>query len=593
MEDNRTQPSTAPRAQPAPPYIASTEDGGLGYFDLKQDPDADIVTRIDWTFAKDDTAKVIGPNGKELGSTPVLQAAASVTMLIPAKTFVELGDGTHLIRARVRDAIGNEFDSPERDLVIKLSVPGGLDTDVSTPYINENLAAPTIVPDPIEPATPSATVTVPKYDNMAVGDVVTLRWGHTGNDLTIGPLTDAEVGKPVVFTVPRSVIDAGSIGQQNVNYKIYDTVHNWSLWSPTALANVSDPDALEAPYIFEANLVDGLDQLDMTALDGADPTAVVEDGRLIAGDILVFHLVGTGANGNPVEYDSEPVTYLGRRLKHPLPNDVFTPLIQGSCQLWYTATRNTRAIPRRFARAIPHRLVPLDRSLPAEFFTSRRYALSVTGSLVALAAPWVKQAIGDTLDPANVPNGAKVIIEGNPVILPDTTVEYLMSATGAGGNAVVDEGYRDITPGTTFPLTFITPANKIAAAAGGTAVFSYTVISYDARGSRGRASLPSKKATYRITGADAPSLPAPTVPVSDNGAIDPALVADAIGLQIDILYPGMVDGDRITLNAEGSTGTTWDDVITYHVGRDVHFYMPKPSLVANDGGSMTFAYKVL
>ncbi|SEN55138.1 hypothetical protein SAMN02800694_3721, partial [Luteibacter sp. UNCMF331Sha3.1] len=152
MED--TTRKTAPHAIDVP-YIERAADGGLGYLDLKQNPDVDIVARIaSDRFTGGDTALVVGPDDKILGSAAVLAPVESVAVLIPAKTLLELGDGTHLIRSRVRDADGSEFDSAPSELVIKLTVPGDLDTVVSTPYINENLVVPTIVPRPIDPATP-------------------------------------------------------------------------------------------------------------------------------------------------------------------------------------------------------------------------------------------------------------------------------------------------------------------------------------------------------------------------------------------------------------------------------------------------------
>lgn len=592
--------SHQPRGMALPPPVVPIAEGGLGYEDLLHDPTATIVALVLWdAFVVGDTVMIVGPRDQVLGTTLVTEDTDLVFITMAARDLVLLGNGEHALFTVYHSSFGSESVSARSlDLRIKLDPPGGFDPEVGTPYINENLDLPVVVPASIDPGTPSATVTVPVYENMAAGDTVTLRWGHDGNDLESSELTEAEVGQPVVFDVPRSVIDAGGVGFQNVNYQVYDVVSNWSKWSPAAVADIDDPDAFNAPYVKESQFVGTHYELDMTTLGSADATAQISEGRIRAGDAIVLHVSGTTANGAPITYDSDPIVVLPGQVivEHALPNDVFARMVQSHCQIWYVVARSGE---RRLGSVTPgvRRRLGGVRAAPLATFTSRRFALTITGSLAALKAPDVREADGDTIDPAKVTGGAHVLIEANPVIAPDTTVEYRMVGTGALGNTVFDEGYRDITASTTFPLTFVTPGNKIAAAAGGTATFAYTVIAYTQPALRRlphrrvpRVSLPSPEHTFRILGGEAPKLTAPVATLAADGAIDPDVIDDAMGVQVEVHYDDMVSGDVIHLSWQGSMeATPFKDTLTYR-DRPVSFYVPKSHLVANVGGTVTLDY---
>ncbi|HEY4293974.1 hypothetical protein [Luteibacter sp.] len=568
-------------AAPLPtPRIPDADDGGLGYDEILRDPERNVLALVGpWDGFEDGDTVAILVNNRIFGQAPASAADKDTTVdvLIPARNFAPLADGSYEAFARVTNQLGIPVTSPAPvALYLKLSLPGGPDPVADTPYRNENLAPPAVDPAIIDPDTSAARVTIAPWQNKAAGDRLILRWGLAGNEQEV-TVAAGEESQPYTFTVERAMIDAGGFGSGiNVNYQVYDQVQNWSLWSPPTLVAADDPGALDPPWV-DPTVGDAGEVIDLTQLGSADARAEVFN--LVRDDVVTVHLDGLTAEGTASHHDTPPQTALatGRPLIFTLPNALFAPLAQGTCAIGYTIKRGQDTLasaPRR---------------------------LSVTGQLQRLEAPYVAEAIGDVLDPGSVPNGAHAMVKANPLIVPGSRVSLEMYGTTTGGTPVGHEDGRDIGASTPFPLPFVVPANKIAALSGSQATFAYAVDTFDAElGRRVRRSLrpnalyPSPATTYRIAGATQ-NLPPPSVPQAEGDRLDPARIDDFVGAQVDVRWTTMAANDRVTLTWTGTTSPqVYTDTLTVRdTTRGVSFFVPKtPYVTANDGGEVTVQYTV-
>ncbi|NII56163.1 Ig-like domain-containing protein [Luteibacter sp. SG786] len=552
-------------ASPLPkPRIPDADDGGLGYDDILRIPDRNLSVDVGpWDgFENGDTVRVlVGPDQRIFGTAPASadDKYGTVTVVVPARNFSFLADGTYEVVAQVVNQLGIPVSSPPEAVRLKLSVPGGLDPVADTTHRNENLAAPTVEPMLIDNDTVTAIVTVPAWDNIDEGDRLILRWGLAGNEMTYDVIDPKAPVPP--FTVDRAMIDKGGSGRKvEVTYQIFDVVGNWSLFAPPTNVDVEAPDALPPPWV-DPTVGDAGEVIDVRALAGGDATAEVHS-LLQVGDVVTVKFLGTTAEGSATEYSPPPqtVTVAGRPLLFVLPNRLFPPLIQGACAVGYTVVRGGASLPPSSLRR-----------------------LSVTGEAAQLAPPSVDEAVGDTIDPAHVTNGAHASVPANPLIAPDTRVTLEMYGTTTGDVPVGHQDYRDIGDNTPFPLSFLIPAGKIALLAGSTATFAYTVDTFVMDGGRrlrrrreGNGALPSPERTYRILGSSA-NLPPPSVPEAENGQLDPAKVDPLIGVRVDV--DGVVANDRVTVSWIGTKDTTpYTETLTAH-GSRISFFVPKTPFV--------------
>lgn len=576
---DNVRPSAAPLPKPRFP---DAYDGGLGYDDIRRSPNRNLLVLVGpWDGFQDGaTVQILvgpGPDRELFGSAPASKEDENgvVDVLIPAVKFADRADGVYETIARVINVLGQPVDSIVEPVRLKLSVPGDLDPVADTPYRNENLGTPQVSPAVIGPDTATATVTIPPWDNMIEADQLILRWGVAGNEL-VHDVDAVEVGQPIVLTVDRAMLDQGGFGEDvNVNYQVFDLVGNWSLWSPPDLVDVEDPDALDPPWV--APTVDEEGRvIDLDALGGSDVTAEVFG--LQQGDVVVVRLDGATAEGSPTSHVTPPqtVNVTGRPLLFSLPHALFPPLAQGTCAIGYSVERAGEGT-----------------------LSSARRRLEVRGQLQQLDPPTVEEAIGDTIDPDDVPDGATVNIVANPLIAPDTRVTMAMYGTTTDGVPIAHEGSRDISSVTPFPLRFVVPAAKILALSQSQASFEYSVDTFDTvSGRRVRhtfrpnALYPSPVRTYRIAGVSQ-SLPRPRVPQADGDTLDPEVIDERIGVRVDVTWDTIALNDRVTLSWQGSKmSTPYTETLTVR-GTSVTFLVPKvPYLSDNDGADVQVEYSV-
>lgn len=566
-------------AAPLPtPRIPDADDGGLGHDDILRIPQRSVLVQLPpWDGFQDGDTLAILVNDRIFGQTQV-SATDNDTLVdvrVPATMFAPLADGEYEVFARVSNGLGLPVRSPvPLRVYFKLAVPGGHDPVADTPFRNENLKLPVVDPAIITPDTTSASVNIEPWENKAEGDRLILRWGLASNEQehTVGA---GEETQDYTFTVDRAFIDAGGFGRGiNVNYQVYDRVGNWSLWSPPALVETEDPDALDPPWV-DPTVDDAGQVIDLAALGTNE--AVAQVFNLKVDDIVTVHFGGITAEGSAVEHTTEPkqATATGRPLTFLLPNALFPPLAQGTCAVAYTLER------------------PGDTT-----YISARRRLEIHGELTALVPPSVAEAVGDTLDPAAVPDGATTLVEANPLIAPGSRVTLEMFGSTTGGTPVGHEAFRDISGGTSFPLNFIVPVQKIAALNGSTATFAYSVDTFDLALGRGvrhairpSALYPSPERRYRIMGTTA-DLPPPNVPAADGNRLDPDAIDARVGAQVDVTWPTIAVNDQVTLTWTGTKTEPYTDMLSVR-GNSVAFFVPKtPDVTGNDGGDISVEYSV-
>ncbi|MDF4003997.1 hypothetical protein P3W33_11405 [Luteibacter sp. PPL552] len=578
MDDRYHTPT--PRTPLPAVIVPAALDGGLGYDDLYHNPAGGVIAQVGpWDgFENGDTVQLFLSGDDR----PLAQANAGeddkyrlVTMTMDAYAIIGKGSGTYSLFARVTGALGVPVESVPIDLRVKLEKPGGLDTDPETPFRNENLDPPAVTPSIVEPGD-GAKVTIAPYENMAAGDVITVRWGRERNELVVGPLDDDAIGKDIVVDVSPEVVADGGIGADiNVNYQIYDAVSTWSQWSPAGAVEVIDPDAPDAPWVEEAELVDDRAVLDLDALGEADATARLFG--LKSGDLVVLHLVGTRATGEEVRYASAPTPVAKPVIDLPLPNAVLRQMVQSSAQVWYERTRGQQTL------------------------RSNSLTLHLSGRAVTLPAPRVVEAVGATIDPAWVASGAHVEVVDNDLIVNGAKVTYTMTGTNAAGAIVFDEDDRVVSEGTPRPLTFVTPAEKMRALAGRAATFGYAVEIYDDVAGRHlrqagqpsrllRTRLTSPTRTYTVLGDVSPTLRAPELPQARGTTIDPDDVDGALGVEVTIPEPSLAAGDRILLTWRGSVSGVFNDEVTLREPSARFFVGKAAHLVPNLTGTVTLSY---
>ncbi|MCI3205535.1 MULTISPECIES: Ig-like domain-containing protein [Pandoraea] len=540
----------------APRVLDAETYGGIGYRSL-HNIGQPIVVLVPWSndFQQNDTLRLYwGLDDVPAAATIIRNVNdASYPLDVPVQHVLDIGDG--LIDVwfdQVSNISGEITKSPVVQILVKQTIPGGEDPDQSTPSINENLLKAVLPPGPIEPPIPAEglPVTIPKWLNMAEGDRLTVYWGsQTLPTVTMQP---GDVGNDIVVMVDEETIkEAGDSDKLAVTYGIYDAVTNYSLRAPPAFIEVDVGDAIYTP---PALIGAPGNVLDFDGLGGRDATAIVMmNGDLSAGDIVELVFDGRSDDGLPVTF-SVTHPWADPMVEFLLPNASLAPVVPGEGSLFYRVTDSGGVSKGR----------------------SRRAHYTITGTPQQLAAPVVREAEGDQLDPAKAQGGANVDIEAWAGMAPGDLVMLQWVGTNADGEseshydqALVEFGQEG------EPVHFIVPFNKVLALAGGQVTVSYTVRSGDSF---------RDSDTLTLSVLETTQLPPPIVQGEVGGELDPALVPDGAKLTIPA-WPGMAVGDYATWfwNGMAEGGSASDTVQVSEVG-PIEVVVPRAVIEANANG---------
>ncbi|AKC71610.1 RCC1 domain-containing protein [Pandoraea oxalativorans] len=451
--------------------------------------------------------------------------------------------------------------SPVIQVLVKTTVPGGDDPDQSTFPLNENLAKVILPPGPIEDPVPpeGILVTIPAWQNMAAGDKVRLFWAHRGTDFD--PIDAAQVGQPLELMVPKFVIDGVGGDNVAVTYEIRDAVSNWSGRAGPAFIEVDVGGTL-----YDAPLVPRLDndELDYDALAGADVQAIaVRNGDMAAGDDVTIVFEGRSFEGWLVTYTETKPLGTGGMVEFYLPNAKIGEAVPGEGSVLYRV-ENAGVSKGR----------------------SRRQSFTIRGEAAPLPAPEVREAVGSTLDPGAVVNGANVDIEPWTGMAVGDLVTLRWEGTTAGGDPVpYTEPKQLAAPDIGNTLNFLVPFSQVSAIAGGRVVVHYTVETDVSTRSSERLSL---------TVLENAALQPPLVEGETGGDLDPSLVPDGPDLTIP-QWPRMAVGDSVTWFWLGTSdgGQESKTVVVQSVGDVVARVDPNVLAInANGNDKVTVLYAV-
>ncbi|MDB5983148.1 MAG: Uncharacterized protein JWQ69_4163 [Pseudomonas sp.] len=426
---------------------------------------------------------------------------------------------------------GETVDSDPRTVLVKMSIPGDLDTDTSTPYLNDNLAPPVVSPAEITDPATLVTVTVVPWKNMAEGDELVVMW--SGFRLVQPPLLPGQVGQSQVITIPREVLERGDGDALVVNYEIRDIVNNYSLVSLPAFAKVIvDPNAPPAPVVLVSDQEVSL--IDLVAL-GTNNVLVL---------IPVYPGIAIG--------DDVTLTWLGRT-----PDGVEVTVVLGPEKITSTIINHKFFVPNADVVAIAGGSAVLSYSVQPGGGGARRSSKSntvnVNGVAVQLPAPLVDEANGGLiLDPEQM--GAFATVRIKPYTGKDFgDVVYLLweGTTQTGATLVYTDEYSVQPNQETLDITFAVAKSNLEPLANGSLNISYQVLFF----SLGK-NVPSPITTYSVVGSAL--LPAPTVDNAPGDVFDPDLNPNGTNVHIDGAAAGFKRMDEVTAFWEGvgAGGTT-------------------------------------
>lgn len=559
MNDSSTGHDAPNRLANTPaPTIPAALDGGLGYDDVERDPAGSIIVTVGPYFdiQEGDLIEVFWSGTRVAFQDAKREDANGVSIPVPKSEIKQQGEGTFSVTYKITFLVGGgDIDSLDTDVVVKFSVPGGQDPQPDTPYLNENLDKPFVDPDPVPDGAQSAIVNVEPWNNMAAGDVLTVRWAQ--EPVQCAPLPGGQVNLRQSVTIDRALLERVGGGRIPVTYSIRDTVNNFSLWAPYAYPDVEieDPDAPEAPAVVVGG--DQVDEIDLTTLGTNNVIVRVPryDG-MTPGQEVVVEWFGQMADGSDLPHTSDPQPVpnpLPFYLDFFIPNAKVTPLGQGSVRVNYVV--NTTRL-------------------------SKKKLLQVVGDPFVLLPPEIPDAPNDELDPAAVPAGARFIVPILAGIQPDIRVDIHWEGKDADGNA--EQPYSDgkLWTDPSQPLSFTVPTTYITPIAGGSATASYTI-------GDGPNPLPSPERELRIKAQAPQPLPVPTVDGVQNGVIDADLPSTIVRIPP---YPGMALNDVITVNWSAPTPTS--GTVDVHTIGEQEFPVAGTYIAINNGQTVTVTYSV-
>ncbi|QDE39356.1 hypothetical protein FIV34_09140 [Luteibacter pinisoli] len=441
-----------------PPKFREADDGGLGYDDIVADPTRSITAQVGpWgrLIAGDAIEILWGPEFESIARHIVRDEDDRTPLIaVPVSRIRKAGEGLMEVAARITTVDSGEVEQSESATVrVKYSVPGGLDPDPATPYLNERLAKPAIEPLPLPDSLEGITVVVPPYENMAVGDVINVLW--QGSSASRPGLSGDEVGQPVRIEISRDTAAATAGEEITIRYEIHDVVANWSRWSQAAKHDVppDESSSPSAPWVL-GTVGDSGNALDLNQVGAADVVVRVENHPVLVGDRISVVWSGVTAAGKTRQYVTEPLAVArpGQTLDFPIPNAYVIELAGGQATVEY-----------RFVSA-------------GKQISSRRRALSILGVAPSLPPPELREAIGHTLDPKSTVGGAHVDVKPWPGMSPEDRCDLEWVGRRADGQPTY---FRSALTGADLEegdaLTFVVPEDEVDRLAGGTLRVRYSV----------------------------------------------------------------------------------------------------------------------
>ncbi|WP_455922878.1 hypothetical protein [Pseudomonas putida] len=506
---------------------------------------------------------------------PVASQSFDQVPTLPVRLFIptdRIEEGEFLASCQVT-AVGQSAErSATRKYLVKLSRPGGNDTDADEPG-NQNMARAQlpqhIIDNGVGPGDAAAgvPVTIAAWDAMALHDTCELHWGS--ETLTQRVENTAEIGRDMVFQVGADTIrDAWDDVSLNVTYKLIDRVNNSSRdseerpWAPTTYVEVYANDStLYEPYVLEA----GEDQevLDLDTLAGSPVSVEVDIERnspYVSGTCTLIWR-GITADGTAVVHTEDlRVSRAPMALYFEVPSAVVEQIRGGRVVVYYTLSKDGNS---------DH---------------SARNSLDVIGQPLAWPAPEALDLNGDEELPIDIPFARF----STPVYGSKSTGDIIVlhvSGTSLDGQVVNYESpaYPVIEGEQDQPLVITVPGDQLASLDGTQATVFYKVNPNTAQ------ERTSDYLTVNV-GVGSSRLRAPTVLQAVNGWFNPADYPG--GATLSVPRGTLQQGDKVSYYWRGSVTPVYTSWTTAGPSGPVLFEISPDLITPNLNGTVTAWYTV-
>jgi len=446
-------------------------------------------------------------------------------------------------------------DSVPLRIRVKLDHPGGVDRDPHLPGHSE-LAAPRLPQEVIDNgvdanwAAQGVPAEIAAYPGRAARDTIELQWG----DATLTHrLTDAEAAgtAPIVITVDQAAILAGGDSPDLlVQYQVFDEVWNFSTeWSLRTYVKVeAGAQRLAAPIIKES--VNGIIDLGLLGPDNVTVQIAAIGLPFEPGDTLTLIWTGTTSAGDVLEFtDTLKLTNIPSVAEIQVPNAEIRAIRDGRGVAAYVLTKANGGDP----------------------LSSKRATARVTGK-IPLDAPWVYEAVGDTLDPTLERVHVQIPIYDK--MASGDLINVIWLGTRQNGTPYLYEAQHFVSAGEVGePLYIAVTEEHIAILANGTLDLSYQV-SNDAPGTF---DVRVSDHLYLALRARYAELPAPSVDEAVDGVLDPEKVRQYATYRVP--YTGTVAGDILTWYWQGESldgsASDWLPITRAIAGKPFTFNIPR------------------
>ncbi|WP_447793631.1 hypothetical protein [Pseudomonas farris] len=512
------------------------------------------------------------------------EVGKELTMFVESRHLVE---GPHDISYTVTRLGQTPEPSEVMKVLVKLTRPGGHDDNDEDGHSKLIMLIPReILEGGIDQdnVAGGVDITIERYPNIAVGDVIRLSWG--GVFVFSLALTQEQVDgtTPIIVHVDEATIrKAGDSGEKGlaVVFEVYDVVDNRSEdWSAAQWVVVTiDQKRPIAPLLKEA-LNNVLDVDKLGDANGTGQVIAMDDQFFAVGDTIFVRVRGTPVEGAPIDQELP-----GKRLENmPSIPEIAIP----------------NALLRRLAKTqmvLSYRIQKADGS--ADFHSKGQF-ISVIGEIQRLKPPIAEDARQGTLDP-DLPR-TRIEIPFDPSFEVGQVIKLFWLGTLPDHSPYLpDLPLRPISQGdidAKLPLYITVDAVHIKPLVGGTLELYYQLWIEDSvlatldRYTALHAIRESEHASLLNVGEPRQELPEPTV----DGVVDGVLDPDRNGTTLTATWVFTQDKDEVIREWEGSkTGLSSDSITlnSFTAGRPVPFDINATLIKGNDGGSVSARYSVV
>ncbi|WP_177482399.1 Ig-like domain repeat protein [Pseudomonas sp. HMWF021] len=482
----------------------------------------------------------------------------------------------HYVLTRVGETIPDD-PSAKLTLLLEIDDPAGDDKRPFEPWHSElkKVGLPQDVIDngvTKEWADKGVPMTITRYPNIAVGDIILAMWGS----VFIPPhtLTQAEVDGTVDIVVmarPEDILTAGDSAAMKVHYNVCDLVYNWSVkWSEATSVRVdAGASRLDELIIKEAN--DG--KIILADLDAKPVTLqiLIKFGDVFtAGDTLLITVIGTPIPGRP------PQTFTVEAIVRTPPYVHEIPVAYEFVKLFAQGTLDASYALRK------------QDGSPTLY--SKRTFATVIGNPSLLPAPTIIEVVGNILPVLT--QVASVVIR-YPGIRNGDHITLIWVGIKSNGDAYLHEEEYAVSAEEQKigEVIIYVMGEHVKALENGSLKVQYRAFN-DAAGQYGTREsdfLRVSVGTWQAT------LPAPKVEEAPNDILDPSQTDKLVHVLVKPV--NWVKGDTLTYHWIGMTqyGSTSASIpITLAtVGQPVRFRVDEQYVSANIGYYVTVIYTLL